>query len=124
MAYIPGMGRDSVKVLLDSGHLQTTEEFNPEARRMSTVVSRESADAFREAYVSLGELVQASGLHHKRVRLLLRSVNIEAILDPDEVGTFFYSRADVLQAQREDPDFWKYDKASAQRKAKRRAGKR
>jgi len=118
--YIPGMARESVQALVDGGYLRTVEEFNPEARRKCIVVSRSSADAFRTTYVALGELVQSSGLHHKKVRLLLRSVGIEEALSRVQYGAFFYLRDEVQRAQQADPDFWKYDKAVAQRKARLR----
>ncbi len=117
--FIPGMGRDSVAKFIRDGQLETVEEFNPEARRISTVVSRSSAQKFLDTYVSLGELTQRSGLHHKQVRLLLRAVGIEASFDPDEYQSFFYQREQVDKAQNIDPNFWQYDKAQAQNLAKR-----
>lgn len=117
MNFIPGMGRDSVTLFIATGLLRTETEFSPDARRMTTVVSRESALAFRDRYVSLGELTQRSGLHHKRVRLLLRGERIEAVFDPVEYGTFFYERARVDEVDRGDGGFWHYDKGAAQKRA-------
>ncbi len=116
--FIPGMGRDSVAMFIRDGKLETVEEFNPEARRMSTVISRGSAEKFLETFVSLGELSQISGLHHKQVRLLLRTVRIDPSFDPDEFQSFFYLREKVRRACSEDPEFWRYDKESAQNKAR------
>ncbi|NGO54054.1 TniQ family protein [Allomesorhizobium camelthorni] len=120
--FIPGMGKASPQVFIDHDHLTMVEEFNPEARRVTKVVSRESAEEFRRTYVSLGELSGKSGLHHKRVRLLLRGVGIETSFDPDVFGCFFYSRADVQRGERESLQFWHYDKASAQKKARKQTG--
>jgi len=64
---------------MDGGYLRTIEEFNPEARRECIIVSRIGADNFHTTYVALGELVQSSGLHHKKVRLLLGSVGIKIV---------------------------------------------
>lgn len=111
---IPGMGRDSVGKFIRDGQLETIEEFNPEARRMSTVISRESAEKFMATYVSLGELSQKSGLHHKQVRLLLRTVGIEAFFDPNEYQSFFYLREDVESVQQGNLRFWQYEKGVAQ----------
>lgn len=113
--FIPGAHGDAVRALIRSGHLLTEEEFNPEARRMTTVVTRESAEAFRSSFVTLGELCQQSGLHHKKVRLLLRIAGIETSLDPDSYGTFFYSRDYVMRAAA-NPKFWTYEKSAAQKK--------
>jgi hypothetical protein len=117
--FIPGMGKASPQVFIYHGHLITVEEFNPEARRVTTVISRESAEDFRRKYVSLGELSNQSGLHHKKVRLLLRSVGIEAAFDPGVFLSFFYGRGDVENAVAKDSDFWKYDKARALAKVRK-----
>jgi len=118
--YIPGTPTESVRPLIDGGYLLTIEEFSPEARRKCTFVSRNSADAFRTTYVTLGELVRISGLHHKKVRLLLRSVGIMQALDTAKYGAFFYLRAEVQRVLQADTGFWKYDKAVLQKKARRR----
>ncbi|WP_316207198.1 TniQ family protein [Bradyrhizobium sp. SZCCHNR3118] len=104
--FIVGMARDSVGKFVASGHLELVEEFSPEARRNVQVVSRESADAFLQNYVSLGELSHTAGLHHKQVRSALRTVGIEAHFDPDDFLSFFYVRADVNGALQRNPDLW------------------
>lgn len=116
--FIPGMGRDSIARFIRDGLLETVEEFNPEARRMSTVISRSSAQKFLDTYVSLGELSQKSGLHHKQVRKLLRTAKIEAAFDPDEYQSFFYQREQVDEVQNIDPNFWQYENAQVQNPAK------
>jgi hypothetical protein len=105
--FILGMGRDSVKKFITSGHLELIEEFSPEARRMVPVVSRDSAEIFLETYVSLGELSEKAGLHHKQVRSALRQVGIEACFDPDSFKSFFYLRSAVDKALRRNPNLWR-----------------
>lgn len=111
---VPGIDRRNVERLAAAGYLDIVEEFSPEARRMIPVVSRESAEAFLKRFVSLGELTRATGLHHKKVRLLLRGVDIEAAVDPDKVGAFLYDRARVETLVAKRPEFWTYDKKAAQ----------
>lgn len=57
-AFLPGTHDRVVSALIASGYLTLVEEFSPDARRMIPVVSRESANAFRTRFVSLGELRQ------------------------------------------------------------------
>jgi len=90
--FIPGLPTASIDKLITAGFLDVDEEFSPEARRMVPVITRESAERFKEKYVSLGELTQTHGLHHKQVRMLLRRSGIEAERDADEIGFFFYDR--------------------------------
>ena len=104
--FINGMGRDSVRKFIASGHLIVVQEFSPEARRMVPVVSRPSAEAFRRTYVSLGELSGKSGLHHKQVRSALRKVGIEACFDSKAFGSFFYARTDVDNAVQDNSELW------------------
>ncbi|WP_315744845.1 MULTISPECIES: TniQ family protein [unclassified Bradyrhizobium] len=104
--FIVGMGRDSVGKFVAAGHLELVEEFSPEARRNIQVVSRQSAQAFLRNYVSLGELSQNAGLHHKQIRSALRRANIEASFDPEAFRGFFYVRAAVKGALQSVPDLW------------------
>ncbi|MBN8974058.1 MAG: TniQ family protein [Rhizobiales bacterium] len=105
--FIVGMGRDSVQKFIAAGHLCLVEEFSPEARRKVLVVSRESAEEFLQAYVSLGELSQSAELHHKQIRSALRNVGIEAHFDPDIFLSFFYARAAVNKALIANPNLWR-----------------
>lgn len=123
-SYIPGMGPSSVSVFIKNSILEIEDEFSPEARRLVTVVRRESADAFIARYVSLGELSRKSGLHHKKVRLLLRGAGILEAFDPKLYGGFFFERAKIKAAERSQPNFWSYDKAEAQRAARCTAAER
>lgn len=113
--YIPGMGRQTVSKLIESGHLTEVEEYSPDARRLVSLVSRVSADEFKSRYIALGELVQKSGLHHKKVRLSLKSVGIQEVFDAKTIGTFFYARSAVENAEARNPHLWHYDKESLQR---------
>lgn len=95
-ALIPGLGNSSVRDLVAIGVLETAEEFSPAARRLVQVVTRESAEAFKARYVSLGELCQRSGLHHKKVRQRLRLAGLEHVYPYDWAGAFFYDRTKAL----------------------------
>ncbi|MER8910966.1 hypothetical protein NKH99_25445 [Mesorhizobium sp. M0854] len=75
-AFLPGTHDRVVNALIGLGHLALIEEFSQDARRMIPVVSRDSAEAFRTRFVSLGELCQKTDLHHKQVRALLRQAGI------------------------------------------------
>lgn len=103
--YIPGMGKHVLK-FIESGELEQVKEYSPAARRMVTVVSRESADAFVAKYVTLGELSRNHGLHHKQVRKILDSVNIQAAFDTSRYGAFIYHRRQILMAEQSRPDIW------------------
>jgi hypothetical protein len=98
LRFIPGLGKSSVPALIELGVLETKEEFSPEARRMVQAVTRESADAFKERYVALGELCQSSGLHHKRVRQRLRHAGVEDAFPYDAAGAFIYPRRSAWDA--------------------------
>jgi hypothetical protein len=91
-AFIPGLGTSSYRKLIAAGILETTEEFSPEARRVIKVVTRASGEAFKARYVTLGELCQRTGLHHKQVRQRLREAGVSEAFVYEEVGTFFYER--------------------------------
>jgi predicted transcriptional regulator len=122
--FLPGTYDRVVNNLLAAGHLTLVEEFSPDARRMIPVVSRESAETFRSHFVSLGELCQKTGLHHKKVRLILRVAGVEAALEPDDFGAFFYNREDVRNAEIREPTLWFYNKAAAQKKAREQSNQR
>ncbi|WP_095085635.1 TniQ family protein [Mesorhizobium sophorae] len=111
-AFLPGTHGVVVNGLISSGYLKLIDEFSPDARRMIPVISRESAEAFRERFVSLGELCQKICMHHKQVRALLRLAGIEPTLVPEMVGAFFYDRQSVERFETGNLDAWAYDKAS------------
>lgn len=110
---IPGFSRFALDAFLASGHLQTAMEFSPDARREVEVITKDSAMRFVESFVTLGELRQVSGLHLKRVKLLLRGAGIKTAFDPDDFKVWIYDRHAVDRAVAERPDFWVYDKAKA-----------
>jgi hypothetical protein len=114
-AFLPGTHERVVNRLIEAGHLTLVEEFSPDARRMIPVVSRASAEAFKASFVSLGELCQRTGLHHKKVRLILRAAGVEAPLQPEEIGAFFYDRGVVASAETLQPLLWNYEKTSVQK---------
>ncbi|MER9333059.1 TniQ family protein [Mesorhizobium sp. M0293] len=114
-AFLPGTHERVVNRLIEAGHLTLVEEFSPDARRMIPVVSRESAEAFRTRFVSLGELCQKTLMHHKQVRALLRLAGIAPTLLPETVGAFFYNRQLVECFEAEGANAWAYDKASVQK---------
>lgn len=91
-AFIPGLGASSYRKLIAAGVLETAEEFSPEARRVIPVATRASGEAFKERYVTLGELCQRTGLHHKQVRQRLREAGVGEAFPYEVVGTFFYER--------------------------------
>lgn len=93
--------------------LHTAMEFSPDARREVPVITRESAELFRKNFVTLGELRQMSGLHLKRVKLLLKGVDIEPAYDPDEFKVWIYDRHAINEVLQERPKFWVYDKEKA-----------
>ncbi|WP_280987315.1 TniQ family protein [Fulvimarina endophytica] len=92
LEFLPGIGRDSPKALLACGLLRSEMQFNPEARRMVPVITRESAERFRAAYVTLGELCQRTGMHHKQVRKRLREAGVSEAMTPENHRCFAYDR--------------------------------
>ncbi|TGV82957.1 hypothetical protein EN801_032430 [Mesorhizobium sp. M00.F.Ca.ET.158.01.1.1] len=111
-AFLPGTHDTVVNALIASDYLTLVEEFSPDARRMIPVVSRESAEAFRRRFVSLGELCQKTRMHHKQVRALLRLAGIMPTLLPETVGAFFFNRQSVEHFEADNRGAWAYDKAS------------
>jgi hypothetical protein len=111
--FIVGTHDRSINKLIASGHLELVEEYSHDARRMLPVVSMDSIAAFVVAYVALGELCQRTGLHHKRVRAVLKLAGILPKLAPETAGAFFYSRdaVDEFEAANQDP--WAYDQETA-----------
>jgi hypothetical protein len=103
--HIPGMGKHVLK-FIEAGVLELVDEYSPDARRMVPVVSRESADRFVARYVSLGELSRERGLHHKQVRRILKSVNIQTAFDPPQFGAFVYERRQIFAAEQRCPRMW------------------
>ncbi|MBB3998355.1 hypothetical protein GGR04_002194 [Aureimonas pseudogalii] len=120
LEFVPGLAREAIGPLIENGYLTLIEQFNPDARRVVQVVSSESAEAFRSRYVTLGELSQRSGLHWKRVMLLLRGAGVQEALNSETFGCFIYFRSDVEVAQGRNNELWDYDKASALRAARLR----
>ncbi|WP_102958146.1 TniQ family protein [Mangrovicella endophytica] len=96
--FLPGIGRDSPKALLASGLLELEMQFSPEARRMVPVITRESAERFLRRYVTLGELCQRTGLHHKQVRKRLREDGVPEEMTPQTHKCFAYDRQQVDRA--------------------------
>lgn len=90
--FMPGLTTSAVARLVEDGHLATAEEYSKEARRMVPMITRESAEAFKAAYVTLGELCQVSGLHHKQVVSILTANNIPRITMIPNVYCYLYSR--------------------------------
>ncbi|MFD2053643.1 hypothetical protein ACFSQT_11245 [Mesorhizobium calcicola] len=111
-AFLPGTHDRVVNALIASRYLTLVEEFSPDARRIIPVVSRETAEAFRTRFVSLGELCQKTCMHHKQVRALLRLAGILPTLLPEMVGAFFYDRQSVERFEADNRDAWTYYKAS------------
>lgn len=111
-AFLPGTHGVVVNALISSGYLKLIDEFSPDARRMIPVISRESAEAFRTRFVSLGELCQKTLMHHKQVRAILRLAGITPALLPETVGAYFYNRQFVEQFEADDLDAWVYERAS------------
>ena len=111
--FIPGMNRFGIDYFIGKGLLVQVAEFNREARREVPVITVGSVEAFRTRFVTLGELTQRSGLHHKKVRLLLRGVGIEEAYPSKDAGIFVYKRPRVDAVLRSRSTFWNYDKAQA-----------
>lgn len=111
----------TVNALIRVGHLTVLEEFSPDARRNIPVVSRPSAETFRQRHVSLVELCQRTGLHHKQVRSQLSMSGIYPVLPEAEVGAFFYDRTSVANMEQENPDAWTFDKIAARKFFRSRA---
>lgn len=98
--FLPGIGRDSPKALLASSLLKSEMQFSPDARRMVPVITRESAERFLRRYVTLGELCQRTGLHHKQVRKQLREASVPEVLTPATHKCFAYDREQVGRIER------------------------
>jgi len=108
--HIPGMGKHVLKFIA-AGELELVEEYSPDARRTVQMVSRESADAFVMNYITLGELSRNHGLHHKQVRKILSSVNIQTVFDKSRFEAFIYDRHQILSAEQRYPRMWDKDKS-------------
>ncbi|WP_181170289.1 MULTISPECIES: TniQ family protein [unclassified Mesorhizobium] len=119
-AFLPGTHERVVNRLIEAGHLTLVEEFSPDARRVIPVVSRDSAEAFKSRFVSLGELCQKTGMHHKRVRALLQLARIVPNLVPGKIGAFFYDRSDIERFEISSPNAWVYDRASVLKQLRKR----
>lgn len=96
--FIPGLGKSSVRALIELGVFETKEEFSPKARRMVEAVTRESAEAFKARYVALGELCQTSGLHPYRVHQRLRLAGVEDAFPYHAAGAIIYPRQPAWDA--------------------------
>jgi hypothetical protein len=113
IAAIPGFNRFALDAFLATRHLKTAMEFNPDARRMVEVITKDSIQKFTAQYVTLGELCQTSGLHLKQVKLLLKGIAIDPAFEPDHAKVWIYDRRAVDRVVSERSDFWVYDKAKA-----------
>ncbi|WP_299482309.1 hypothetical protein [uncultured Roseibium sp.] len=106
--HIPGIGKH-VLSFIEAGLLELVEEFSPDARRMVPVISRESADAFAENYVTLGALSKMHSLHHRQVRSILSSFGISPAFDPADIGTYVYELRALKEAAQRETQIWKID---------------
>ena len=103
---IPGLSPKSIQPLIDADQLVQIMEYSPNARREVPVVTAESARAFREKYVTAGELCQTHGLHHKQVKYRLLDAGVDMEFDQDTVKTMIYDRAKVEMAVAGRAGFW------------------
>ncbi|WP_084798616.1 TniQ family protein [Pleomorphomonas koreensis] len=93
--FIPGLNHVAVSSLIELGHFSVTQEFNKETRRMMPVITRQSAEAFRAEYVTLGELSRTTGLHPKVILKRLHEANILPAEDQGKLSIFLYRRREV-----------------------------
>lgn len=107
---IIGLNPNAIPPLVKLGKLQQAEEYSPAARRLVPVITRTSVEAFRNQYVTAGELCQALDLHHKQVRAILARVGIEEEFDVNTVKGMFFDRAKVAAAAAGKPGFWVFRK--------------
>ena len=98
MDAIPGIAKTTPQFLMDNEHVVATEEFSPDARRTIPVITRESAEAFRARYVTLGELSAARGCHHKQVTSKLNRKGVVVAFDIEEAGCFIFDRRQAEEA--------------------------
>lgn len=96
--FLTGVNANSVQPLIELGALTLVEEFSPDARRMISVVSRESAEAFLARYITLGEICRTSGRHHTQARPLLVDAGVEEAFPFAKVRCYVYDRRQVEKA--------------------------
>ncbi|WP_024352063.1 TniQ family protein [Aurantimonas coralicida] len=113
---IRGMDRKSIPIFVERGYLKASKEKHPVTGTTHRTISVESVQAFRDIYISLGEMCQDTGLHRSQVGLIMRAHGIEEVFGVAEFWSVFYRRADVESAAKENPEFWRYDKQALKRK--------
>ena len=108
---VRGIDANSIPIFIDRGDFQTMEEIHPLTGTTTMTITRESATAFSERYIALGEMCQDTGLHRSQIMLIMRAAGIDEVFDKATFMTVIYRREEVEKAQRDDPGFWRYDKA-------------
>lgn len=97
---IRGIDQNTPAILAERGYLKTITENHPLTGSTLTTYTRESAEAFAQSYVSLGELCQDSGLHRGRIQKDMREAGVDVVFDKAEFMTVFYRRKEVAKIRR------------------------
>jgi hypothetical protein len=89
------MSPKSIKLFVDADVLETCVETNAINRCRQTVVTRASAAAFKDRYVSLFALSGQHGVHFLRMNAMMEAASIAPAFDPKQFLTTFFERAEA-----------------------------
>lgn len=95
--FMPGLTTSAVARLVEDGHLVTVEEYSKEARRTVPMITRESAEAFKAKYVTLGELSALYGVHPRKITVRLRKGGVVRRFPQFETCYIYERRAALME---------------------------
>lgn len=90
--FVHGLGMRTPQFLVDKGLLTEREEYSPDARRLVSVITIDSAQAFTTRFVTLGELLKKHGQHFKVLVRRLTTAGVTPTFDPEMADCFIYER--------------------------------
>jgi hypothetical protein len=104
--FVEGLQKDAVRPLCDLHQFHLVTGYSPIARRVSTLITLQSAEDFRHRYITAGEISRVHGVTPARVMYRLRKAGVATAFDQDLVHCLIYERELADRAIRCIEDIW------------------
>lgn len=88
--------QQTAQALMETGALPSRLERHPINRLKCRLAHISDVEAFKAEYVSFYILAEEVGMHFRLLKEKLIDMAVPTAFDPDEVGTLFYRRSDLL----------------------------
>ena len=104
--FVEGLQKDAVRPLCDLHQFHLVTGYSPIARRISTLITLQSAEDFRRRFITAGEISRVHGVTPARVMYRLRKAGVATAFDQDLVHCLIYERELADEAIRRIEDIW------------------